>query len=170
MQAGTDAIGQGIGAVGAGMGTIGSAIGQTAQADFNCSHSTYQQFMDPFTEDVIATTQADIARQGAYTKSQHRCRCCSRCVWWFKTSSCEQEIARNVMDQQARTGSQLRSQGFAQAQNCAAQQAAQQQLKQAQLTGQLGSTTGALGQTVGQLGTATAGLGQLGQADGRSRY
>ena len=42
------------------------------------------------------------------------------------------KIARNVMDQQARTGSQLRSQGFAQAQN-AAQQAAQQQLRQAQL-------------------------------------
>ena len=62
------------------------------------------------------------------------------------------EIARNVMDQQARTGSQLRSQGFAQAQN-AAQQAAQQQLRQAQLTGQLGQTTGALGQTIGQLGT-----------------
>ena len=75
----------------------------------------------------------------------------------------------DVMDQQARTGSQLRSQGFQQAQSTAmqaAQQQAAQQLKQAQLTGQLGSTTGALGQTIGQLGTATAGLGQLGQAMG----
>ena len=43
------------------------------------------------------------------------------------------------MDQQARTGSQLRSQGFAQAQN-AAQQAAQQQLRQAQLNWTVGST------------------------------
>ena len=75
------------------------------------------------------------------------------------------EIARNVMDQQARTGSQLRSQGFAQAQN-AAQQAAQQQLRQAQLTGQLGQSTGALGQTIGGLGVNTAGLGQLGQQMG----
>ena len=75
------------------------------------------------------------------------------------------EIAANVLDQQARTGSQLRSQGFAQAQN-AAQQAAQQQLRQAQLTGQLGQTTGALGTSIGQLGTATAGLGQLGQQMG----
>ena len=49
------------------------------------------------------------------------------------------------MDQQARTGSQLRSQGFAQAQN-AAQQAAQQQLRQAQLNWSVGSNTGALGQ------------------------
>jgi len=68
------------------------------------------------------------------------------------------EIARNVMDQQARTGAQLRSQGFAQAQNLA-QQAAQQQLKQAQLTGQLG-------QTVAGLGSQTAALGQLGQQMG----
>jgi hypothetical protein len=75
------------------------------------------------------------------------------------------EIAANVLDQQARTGSQLRSAGFQQAQNLAQQQA-QQQLRQAQLTGQLGQTTGALGQSIGQLGTATAGLGQLGQQMG----
>ena len=62
------------------------------------------------------------------------------------------------MDQQARTGAQLRSAGFQQAQNLA-QQAAQQQLRQAQLTGQLG-------QTVAGLGVQTAGLGQLGQQMG----
>ena len=70
----------------------------------------------------------------------------------------QSEIARNVMDQQARTGAQLRSAGFQQAQNLA-QQAAQQQLRQAQLTGQLG-------QTVAGLGTQTAALGQLGQQMG----
>ena len=40
------------------------------------------------------------------------------------------------------------------------------QLKQAQLTGQLGQTTGALGQSIGALGMQTAGLGQLGQQMG----
>ena len=59
----------------------------------------------------------------------------------------------------------MRSQGFAQAQGLAQQQASQA-LRQAQLTGQLGQTTGALGQTVGQLGMQTAGLGQLGQQMG----
>ena len=49
------------------------------------------------------------------------------------------------MDQQARTGAQLRSQGFAQAQ----QLSTTTNNNQAQLTGQ-GQTTGALGQTVGQ--------------------
>ena len=43
------------------------------------------------------------------------------------------QIAADTMDQQARTGAQLRSQGFAQAQS-AAQQAAAQQLRQAQLS------------------------------------
>ena len=45
------------------------------------------------------------------------------------------QIAADTMDQQARTGAQLRSQGFAQAQNLAQQQA-NQALRQAQLTGQ----------------------------------
>ena len=77
----------------------------------------------------------------------------------------EAELAANVLDQQARTGSQLRSAGFQQAQNLAQQQA-QQALRQAQLTGQLGQTAGALGAQIGQMGVQTAGLGQLGQQMG----
>ena len=68
LQKGSEAIGQGIGAVGTGLGTIGSAIGQTAQAGFD--PTSYQQFMDPYTEDVIAATQADIARQGQMQQNQ----------------------------------------------------------------------------------------------------
>ena len=68
------------------------------------------------------------------------------------------------MDQQARTGSQLRSQGFAQAQN-AAQQAAQQQLRQAQLNWSVGSIHWCSWSNNWRLGN-TAGLGQLGQQMG----
>ena len=49
----------------------------------------------------------------------------------------EGEIIGNVLDQQARTGSQLRSQGFQQ-DNKLAQQAANQQLRQAQLNWTVG--------------------------------
>ena len=164
LQQGGQAIGQGIGAVGAGLGTIGSAIGQTAQAGFD--PSSYQQFMDPFTEDVIATTQADIARQGAMQQNQLGASAVGQGAFGGSRQGIAQgEIARNVMDQQARTGAQLRSQGFAQAQNLAQQQASQA-LRQAQLTGQLGQTTGALGAQIGQMGTQTAALGQLGQQMG----
>ena len=164
LQAGSEAIGQGIGAVEAGLGTLGSAIGQAGQADY--TPTSYQDFMDPFTEDVIAATQADIARQGQIQQNQASAGAVGAGAFGGSRQGIQQaEIGRNVMDQQARTGSQLRSQGFAQAQN-AAQQAAQQQLRQAQLTGQLGQSTGALGQTIGGLGMNTAGLGQLGQQMG----
>ena len=167
LQKGSEAIGQGIGAVGAGLGTIGSAIGQTAGATYDFDPTSYQQFMNPFTEDVIATTQADIARQGQMQQNVLGGQAVGAGAFGGSRQGIAQaEIARNVMDQQARTGAQLRSQGFQQAQNIAQQAAAaraQQALRQAQLTGQLGQTTGALGQQIGQLGTQTAALGQLGQ-------
>ena len=164
MQKGAEALGQGIGAVGAGLGTLGTAIEGAGQATYD--PTSYKQFMDPYTEDVIAATQADIARQGQMQQNQASAGAVGAGAFGGSRQGIQQaEIGRNVMDQQARTGSQLRSQGFAQAQT-AAQQAAQQQLRQAQLTGQLGQSTGALGQTIGQLGTATAGLGQLGQQMG----
>ena len=164
LQGGADAIGQGIGAVGAGLGTLGSAIGQTAQAGF--TPTDYQQFMDPFMESVIQQQYQDLADQGAQQQNQLSASAVGSGAFGGSRQGIAQgEIAANILDQQARTGSQLRSAGFRQAQNLAQQQA-QQQLKQAQLTGQLGQTTGALGQTIGQLGTATAGLGQLGQQMG----
>ena len=167
LQKGSEAIGQGIGAVGAGLGTIGSAIGQTAGATYDFDPTSYQQFMNPFTEDVIATTQADIARQGQMQQNVLGGQAVGAGAFGGSRQGIAQaEIARNVMDQQARTGAQLRSAGFQQAQNLAQQAAAtraQQALRQAQLTGQLGQTTGALGQQIGQLGTQTAALGQLGQ-------
>jgi hypothetical protein len=164
LQQGSQALGTGIEALGTGIGTIGTAIDRAGQADY--TPTSYQDFMDPFTESVIAAQQADIARQGQMQQNQLGGTAVGAGAFGGSRQGIAQaEIARNVMDQQARTGSQLRSQGFAQAQN-AAQQAAQQQLRQAQLTGQLGQTTGALGQSIGQLGTATAGLGQLGQQMG----
>ena len=161
---GTEALGQGIGAVGSGLGTIGSAIGQTAQAGFD--PTSYQQFMNPFMEDVIQRQYQDIADQGMKQRAQLGAGAVSAGAFGgSRQGVAEAELAANVLDQQARTGSQLRSAGFQQAQNLAQQQA-QQALRQAQLTGQLGQTAGALGAQIGQMGVQTAGLGQLGQQMG----
>ena len=150
LQQGSQALGTGIEALGTGLGTIGTAIDRAGQADY--TPTSYQDFMDPFTESVIAAQQADIARQGQMQQNQLGGTAVGAGAFGGSRQGIAQaEIARNVMDQQARTGSQLRSQGFAQAQN-AAQQAAQQQLRQAQLGG--------------QLGVSQAGLGQLGQQMG----
>ena len=148
---------QGAQAIGQGIGQLGTAQNYVAGAGF--SPTDFQQFMDPFTEEVIAATQADIARQGAMQQNQLGASAVGAGAFGGSRQGIAQgEIARNVMDQQARTGAQLRSAGFQQAQNLA-QQAAQQQLRQAQLTGQWG-------QTVAGLGTQTAALGQLGQQMG----
>jgi len=164
LQQGTQALGTGIESIGAGLGTIGTAIDQAGQADF--TPTDYQDFMDPYMESVIQQQYQDIADQGAKQQAQLGANAVGSGAFGGSRQGIAQgEIAANVLDQQARTGSQLRSAGFQQAQNLAQQQA-QQQLRQAQLTGQLGQTTGALGQSIGQLGTATAGLGQLGQQMG----
>ena len=150
LQRGAEAIGQGI-------GQLGTAQQRVAAAGID--PTSYQQFMDPFTEEVIAATQADIARQGRMQQNQLGASAAGAGAFGGSRQAIAQgEINRNILDQQARTGAQLRSQGFQQAQNLA-QQAAQQQLRQAQLTGQLG-------QTVAGLGTQTAALGQLGQQMG----
>jgi hypothetical protein len=74
------------------------------------------------------------------------------------------------MDQQARTGAQLRSAGFQQAQNLAQQQA-NQALRQAQLTGQLGVSQAGLGQLGQQMGVqdinTLLGIGGLQQQFGQ---
>jgi len=150
LQQGAEAIGQGIGA-------LGTAQQYTAGAGID--PTSYQQFMDPYMEDVIQQQYQDIADQGAKQQAMLGAQSVGQGAFGGSRQGIAQgEIAANVLDQQARTGSQLRSAGFQQAQNLA-QQAAQQQLRQAQLTGQLG-------QTIGSLGTATAGLGQLGQQMG----
>lgn len=150
LQRGAEAMGQGIGALGTAQeGAAGAVYDPTS----------YQQFMDPYTEDVIARTQQDIAEKGQQQQRQAQASAVGAGAFGGSRQAVLQgQIAGDVMDQQARTGAQLRSQGFQQAQT-AAQQAAAQQLRQAQLTGQLG-------QTMGALGTATAGLGQLGQQMG----
>ena len=148
---------QGAEAVGQGIGQLGTAQQRVAAAGID--PTSYQEFMNPFMEDVIATTQQDIADKGAQQQLQAQARAAGQGAFGGSRQAVLQgQIAADVMDQQARTGAQLRSAGFQQAQNLA-QQAAQQQLRQAQLTGQLG-------QTVAGLGVQTAGLGQLGQQMG----
>ena len=155
LQQGSAAVGQGI------MGAQGASYTPTS----------YQQFMDPYTEDVIAATQADIARQGQMQQNQAQASAVGSGAFGGSRQAVMQgEIARNVMDQQARTGAQLRSQGFAQAQQ-AAQQAANQQLRQAQLTGQLGVSQAGLGQLGQQMGVqdinTLLGIGGLQQQQGQ---
>ena len=155
LQQGSAAVGQGI------MGAQGAGFTPTS----------YQQFMDPFTEEVIARTQQDIAEKGAQQQLQAQASAAGQGAFGGSRQAILQgQIAADTMDQQARTGAQLRSAGFQQAQNLAQQQA-NQALRQAQLTGQLGVSQAGLGQLGQQLGVqdinTLLGIGGLQQQQGQ---
>ena len=210
LQAGSEALGQGIGAVGTGLGTIGTALGQlpeaqaglreqqqllrdsssgfmeaqqglrgaqamTAGADYGFDPTSYQQYMDPYMNDVIQQQYQDIQRQGDIQKQGANAQAVGSGAFGGSRQGIQQaEINRNVLDQQARTGSQLRSAGFQQASNMAQQAAAaqaQQQLAQAgqfgQQAGQIGAQAQGLGGVAQGIGSAGQGLGSLAQLTGQ---
>lgn len=151
-----------------GAGAVSQGIMDAQGAGY--TPSSYQEFMDPFTEDVIQQQYQDIARQGDIARQQIGSQAArSGAFGGSRQAVAEAELGRNVMEQQARTGSALRSAGFQQAQQ-SAQQAAQQQLRQAQLGGQLGAGLAGIGQLGQQLGTQDVntllGLGGLTQQFG----
>ena len=124
-------------------GALSSGIAGTQGATI--TPESYRAFMDPYMEDVIQQQYKDIARQGDIAQQTIGGQAArSGAFGGSRQAVAEAELGRNVLEQQARTGSALRSAGFQQAQQ-AAQQAAQQQLRQAQLSGQLGAAAKQLG-------------------------
>ena len=115
----TQYAGQGIGSYMPFLQGAGDLYGQsTAKFD----PSSYQQFMDPYTQEVINQQYADINRLG--TQQQQGLSDSAVQAGAFgggRQAIGSAEIGRNVLDQQARTGGQLRSQGFQQAQAAAKQ-------------------------------------------------
>jgi len=107
--------------------------------------NAYQAFMDPYLEDVVQRAQADVGRQGQIQEQAAAAKAVgSGAFGGSRAAVLQGEIGRNTLEQQARTGERLRSAGFAQASKLA-QDAAQQQLRQAQLGGALAQGLGALG-------------------------
>jgi len=117
---------------------------------------SYRPYYDPFVEEVIDATQADIQRSGDIQRQRAAGQAVGAGAFGGSRAAVQQqEIQRNIEDQKARTGAQLRSQAFNQAQQ-QAQSAFQNQMQRGQ--------TGA--QIFQGLGTAQAGLGQLAQTLG----
>ena len=133
-----------------------------------------QSFMNPYEEQVIQQTMRDIAREGEIREQGLQAQAAaSGAFGGSRQAVAEQELARNVMEQQARIGGQLRAAGYQQASQQAQQafeQARQRQLAQSAQLGQFGQGIGSLAQAGGQLGgqlsqmgLQQASLGQLGQ-------
>ena len=148
------------------------AQAMTAGADYGFDPTSYQQYMDPYMNDVIQQQYQDIQRQGDIAKQGANAQAVGSGAFGGSRQGIQQaEINRNVLDQQARTGSQLRSAGFQQASGLAQQaasQQAQQQLAQAQQYGQQAGQLGQQGMQGAQgYGQAAAGIGNLAQLTGQ---
>ena len=148
---------------------IGALAGTGAMYDPN----SYQDFMNPYEDQVIDNTLADIRRQGDIAQRGVAAQAVgSGAFGGSRGQIAQSELDRNVMKQQADTAAQMRAAGFQNAQQAAMNafesgMGRQQQL--GQLTGQigaglgsLGAQTGALGQQLGGLGIQQAGLGEMG--------
>jgi hypothetical protein len=135
--------------------------------------NSYQSFMNPYEDQVIDNTMADIRRQGDIAQRGVAAQAVGAGAFGGSRGQIAQsELDRNVMKQQADTAAQMRAAGFQNAQQAAmgafeSGMGRQQQL--GQLTGQigaglgsLGAQTGQLGQQLGGLGIQQAGLGEMG--------
>ena len=167
LQAAEGTVGAGAGALEQGIGTALSGAPLLMDSTGAYDPQAYQQFMDPYMESVIAQTQADIARQGDIQRQGINAQAVGAGAFGgSRQGIAEQELARNVMEQQARTGAQMRSAGYQQAQQ-QAQNAFQNQMARqqsaAQLFGQLGTGIGALGSNLAKTGLSQAALGEMAQ-------
>ena len=117
----------------------------------------YKDFYDPFVEDVIDTTLADIRREGDIANIGARVEAVGAGAFGgSRQAIAEQELQRNIEDRAARTAAQLRSAAYTGAQN-QAQSAFENQMKRGQGAGQLFQS---LGTGIGALGEAQQALGQ----------
>ena len=125
--------------------TTGEALAYDPQA--------YQSYMDPYEDQVVQQTLADIQLSGDFQKQGIRDQAVRAGAFGGSRSLlAEMEQQRNIDQQKARTAGQLRSEGYGQAQNMA-QGAFENQMARGQ--------TGA--QLFQGLGQAQAGLGTLAQ-------
>ena len=111
--------------------------------------SAYKKFFDPYVEEVIDATQADIQRAGDQQGIGQRAQMvASGAFGGSRQAVTEQEVQRNVADQMAKSGGELRSRAFENA------------VKMGQNASQL---FGTLGQGLGSFATQQGALGESAQ-------
>jgi hypothetical protein len=159
----------------------GSNVMQTSANLFNqaAAGPNINQFMNPYTSDVIGRTGMDLARQAAMQQNTLGAQATAAGAFGgSRQAVAEQELQRNVMEQQGRTAAQMRQGGFesaAQRSQSAFEEAMRRQFQASSGIGALGlqgaQTAGNLGLQGSQLGLSgiMAGLGAQQQAAGISQ-
>ena len=133
-----------------------------------------QAFMNQYEDAAVQQALADIARQGKIQQQNVAFQAEQAGAFGGgRQAVAEQELARNVLEQQGRTAAQMRAAGFESASDRAQQAFEQSQARQqnvAQLTGQLGQAgvgaSAQAAQAAGQLGLSAEELAQRGALQG----
>jgi hypothetical protein len=144
-----------------GLGGIGSLAGTGAMFNPYMSES----FMSPYESAAVQQALGDIQRQGDIAQQGLRAQAVGAGAFGgSRQAIAEQELQRNVLEQQGRTAAQMRAAGFE-----SAAQRAQQAFEQALARQQAGAQAGAqIGLNLGQLGlSGSQALGQLGLGYGQ---
>jgi hypothetical protein len=153
-QAAAESLGGGLGAYEEGRAGLAGTAGAY-------DPRSYRAFYDPFVEDVIRASEADIQRQADIERQRIGGAAVQAGAFGgSRQAVAEQELARNAARQMAETGAQLRSAAFTGAQQ-QAQTAFENQMRRGQSAAQI---FGQLGQGIGQLGVQQAALGEAAQA------
>ena len=135
------------GAVGSGQSMLG---GSAEQFD----PSQIQAFMNPYEDQVVQQTLADIRREGDIREQALQAQAASTGAFGgSRQAVAEQELARNVADQQAKVAGQLRMGGYTQAGQQAQEAFERAKQRQQAAAGQYGQLGLQGGQALGQLGT-----------------
>lgn len=146
---------------------IEGALAGAAQATGRFDPADIALYQSPYEDLAVQQALADIARQGQIQQQQVGAQAVGAGAFGgSRQAIAEQELNRNILDQQARTAAQMRNLGFNTAGQMAQQAYEQQQARKLQ-TGQLGiqgsQQAGQLGLSGQQLGGQLAqGLGTLG--------
>ena len=169
MQAGSDTIGTGIDAYNKALDYSAMGIPTVGASMKQYDPTSYKSFMNPYTEDVIKQNEKDLARQQNIQQQGIGAGAVGQGAFGgSRQAIAERELGKDYSDRSARMSSQLRSQGYQQAQQ-QAQNAFEMQQRRLQGAGKL---YGALGQGVGSLagGMTKSGLAQsaLGEAQQRA--
>jgi hypothetical protein len=159
-----DVIGQGIGQLGA-----ASEYFEPASAAISAGRGMYdpnqyvEQFMSPYTANVLQQVEKDIERQGDVARQQSAASAVGSGAFGGSRQGIQAaEVERSILDAKAKAAADLQARNYDQA--LAASQTAYQQgqlrdLESGRLLGGLGQAVGQIGGQYGQLGSS---LGQIG--------
>jgi len=132
----------------AGIGAYQQALQGLGGATQQFDPSQISTYQSPFEDIAVQQALSDIARQGQLQREQLGAQAVGAGAFGgSRQAVAEQELGRNVLEQQARTAAQMRAAGFQDAANRAQQAFEAQQGRQMQATqfgGQLGLSTAQL--------------------------